>query len=296
MLVSLGTLILFVLIEYFVAADPIIPLAVLQNRGALLSCCSQLGFMTARWTVLFYAPITALAVFGFSPGASGGMLIPTNLGFGVGGMLVGWLHVKRIGSFWSACLVSVALFGLSLFVLSLTSNPSTPTWVYVIAVFCNGLATGATLNYTLAHMLHLTLADTHYVATSLLGTFRGFAGSFGSAIGGGIFSRTLRHGLETGFKSVDGTDHLGRERLELIKKLIGSPATVHNGGLSEIDSQVAVQGYVAAIKMLFQAALTLAAFVLLIQASTGWKGPNDKKEDLEEVREAVLEHDAELEA
>lgn len=41
---SLGALVIFVLIEKYVAADPIVPLTVLQNRGALLSCFSQLGF------------------------------------------------------------------------------------------------------------------------------------------------------------------------------------------------------------------------------------------------------------
>lgn len=40
---SLGALILFVVIEKYVARDPIIPLTVLQNRGALLSCIAQLG-------------------------------------------------------------------------------------------------------------------------------------------------------------------------------------------------------------------------------------------------------------
>jgi hypothetical protein len=95
---------------------------------------------------LFYAPITALAVFGFSPGASGSMLIPTNLGFGAGGLIVGWLHVKRAGSFWLPSLVSMALFGVTLFMLSFASNPSVPTWVYVAILFANGLCTGATLN------------------------------------------------------------------------------------------------------------------------------------------------------
>ncbi|KAI0134611.1 major facilitator superfamily domain-containing protein [Xylariales sp. AK1849] len=296
MVVSLGTLIVFVLVEFFVATDPIIPIAVLRNRGALLSCFSQLGFMAARWAVLFYAPITALAVFGFSPGASGSMLIPTNLGFGTGGLLVGWLHVKRTGSFWSACLVSIILFGLSLFMLSLVSSPSIPTWIYIIVLFCNGLSTGAALNYTLAHMLHLTHSETHYISTSLLGTFRGFAGSFSSAIGGGIFFRTLRDSLEKGFKTVDNTEELSSERLQLIKELIGSPALVYNGGLGGIDQQVALQGYVGGLKVLFQAAVVLTAIVFLVQAATGWNGPQDVKEDLEEVRSAIAEHDRELEA
>ncbi|KAH8196866.1 hypothetical protein TruAng_008979 [Truncatella angustata] len=293
--ISAGMLIAFVLVEYFVAADPIIPIVVLQSRGALLSCLSQLGFMAARWTILFYAPITALAVFGFSPATSGSMLIPTNIGFGVGGLIVGWLHVKRAGSFWLPCLVSLVLFGLSLFALSFTSCPSVPTWVFVGTIFVNGLCTGAALNYTLAHMLHLTPSNTHYIATSLLGTFRGFAGSFGSAIGGGIFARTLRDGLERGFKTLDNTEHLSFDRQQLIKRLLGSPALVHGGGLGTIEQQVAVQGYVAGIKVLFQSAVILAAIVFFLQAATGWKGPTDQEDNEENVREDLAEADPEYE-
>ncbi|KAK8116191.1 major facilitator superfamily transporter [Apiospora sp. TS-2023a] len=228
--ISAGTLVLFVLIEYFVASDPIIPISVLQNRGALLSCLSQLGFMTARWTILFYAPITALAIFGLSPGASGSMLIPTNLGFGLGGILIGWVHIRRAGSFYVACLVCVALFAVTMFALSLSSNPAIRGGLYVALLFGNGVFTGATVNYTLAHLLHLTSPDTHYVATSLLGTFRGFAGSFGSAIGGGIFIRTLRGSLDAGFRAVDGGAPLSPERAQLVKRLVGSPALVYGGG------------------------------------------------------------------
>ncbi|OTA91000.1 hypothetical protein M434DRAFT_397562 [Hypoxylon sp. CO27-5] len=281
LVVSLVTLVIFVLIEYFVAADPIIPITVIQNRGALLSCISQLGFMAARWTVLFYAPITALAVRGFTPATSGSILIPTNIGFGSGGLLVGWLHVRRTGSFWLSCIVSFALFAASLFWLSLTSTPDVPIALYIGIVFLNGLFTGAALNYTLAHLLHLTLPETHYVATSLLGTFRGFAGSFGSAIGGGIFARTLRESLERGFKEIDGLGGSGQGRDELIRKLIGSPALVYNGGLGAEEQQVAVQGYVDAIRVLFQAAVVLSIFVLVIQAASGWRGPLDKAKDQE---------------
>ncbi|KAI1762147.1 MFS general substrate transporter [Hypoxylon sp. FL1150] len=275
LLVSLATLVIFVLIEYYVATDPIIPIAVMQNRGALLSCLSQLGFMAARWTVLFYAPITALAVRGFTPATSGSILIPTNLGFGSGGLLVGWLHVRRTGSFWSSCVVSFALFAASLFALSLASTPDIPIALYVAVVFVNGLFTGAALNYTLAHLLHLAPPDTHYVATSLLGTFRGFAGSFGSAIGGGIFARTLRGSLEEGFGGP-------RARPELVRKLVGSPALVYGGGLDAQEQEVAVRGYVDALRILFQAAVVLSVIVLVVQAATGWRGPDDIVKDQEE--------------
>ncbi|KAI1633472.1 major facilitator superfamily domain-containing protein [Biscogniauxia mediterranea] len=278
---SLGTLVLFVLVEKFVAAEPIVPLAVLQNRGALLSCLAQLGFMAARWTVLFYTPIAALAVRGFAPAVSGSILIPTNFGFGLGVLLVGWLHVRHAGSFWGPSLICFGLFAISLLALSLASSPDFPFALYVLLVFANGLFTGGALNYTLAHVLHLTPPDTHYVATSLLGTFRGFAGSFGSAIGGGIFARTLRAALEDGLRAIDGDGdgELGPAREELVRKLIGSPALVYDGGLAPDEHDVAVRGYVAALKTLFQAAVALTLVVSVLQAATGWELPVGEERD-----------------
>lgn len=96
-LLVLGT---FILIELYVAADPIIPVTVLKSRGALLSCIAQLGIMAARWMVLFYTPAYAIAIRGWSPASAGSILIPTNAGFALGGVLAGWLHIKRAGSFW----------------------------------------------------------------------------------------------------------------------------------------------------------------------------------------------------
>lgn len=93
-------LITFILIELYFASDPVIPITVLKSRGALLSCVAQLGIMAARWMVLFYAPAYAIAVRGWSPASAGSILIPTNLGFAIGGIFAGWLHIKRAGSFW----------------------------------------------------------------------------------------------------------------------------------------------------------------------------------------------------
>ena len=281
--------------EYFVASDPLIPLKVLSSRGVLLSCVAQLGLMAARWTVLFYAPIFVLAVRGLSPAIAGSVLIPTNAGFGSGGLIVGWLHVRRAGSFWLPCIVSICLFGVALFGLSFTSNASTPAWLYVVTVFLNGFCTGAALNYTLAHLLHLSTPETHFIATSLLATFRGFAGSFGTAIGGGIFIRTLRDSLIKGFEALDGRDDLSPGRSILISRLIGSPALVFNGDLNTAEKVVAIQGYEAALKVLYQTAVGLVVVVIFIQAGTGRSAPT-AEEDEDEFREEIAEHDGRGEA
>lgn len=299
MLLSVIPLVLFVVNEYKVATDPLIPVSILQSRGVLFSCLSQLGLMAARWSVLFYAPIFVLAVRGLSPALAGSVLIPTNLGFGVGSLLAGWLHIKRTGSFWLACLVSIALFGVALFGLSLTSNAAAPAWLYVLLVFANGVCTGAALNYTLAHILHVAVPGTHYIATGLWTTFRGFAGSFGTSIGGGIFARRLREDLAVGFGRLDdSTGDLSPDRVNLIKRLVGSPNLVFGGTLSDAERAVAVHGYEASLKNLYTYAVILTVVVVFLQAATGWAAPADQADQQEEtpLEEEFAEHDERMEA
>lgn len=93
-------IIIFVLNEIYAASTPIIPISVLSSRGALLTCFAQLGFMASRWTILFYTPVYAIAVRGWSPPSAGSILIPTNLGFAIGTVVAGALHIRRGGSFY----------------------------------------------------------------------------------------------------------------------------------------------------------------------------------------------------
>jgi MFS family permease len=290
---------MFLTAESF-ARDPIIPIPVLRSRGVLLSCLSQLGFMASRWTVLFYAPIFVLAVRGLPPAVAGAILLPTNLGFGLGSVVVGALHIRRAGSFWLPAWVSLLLFSTTLFTLAFVSNAAAPPALYIAIVFLNGLCTGAALNYTLSHLLHVSSPDTHYIVTSLLSTFRGFAGSFGTAIGGGIFSRTLRDVLTEGFKRLDGGGDggLDRARQKLITVLIGSPAAVYQDGvLNAAERLVAVQGYERALEVLYKSAAAACVLVVVLQVCTGWTAPPGEREDDEgEIEEAVAEHDGTMEA
>jgi predicted MFS family arabinose efflux permease len=295
MVLSAVPLALFVLVEYKGASDPLIPVRVLQSRGVLFSCLAQLGLMAARWTVLYYAPIFVLAVRGLGPTVAGSVLIPTNLGFGVGGVVVGWLHIRRSGAFWLPCVLSILLFGVALFGLSLTSNARSPAWLYVLVIFLNGFCTGAAMNYTLAHVLHLSTPDTHFIATSLLATFRGFAGSFGTAIGGGVFTRSLRAHLTAGFAKLDGTPDLSPRRVALIRRLLGSPDFVFNGWLSPAEREVAVKGYESAFSVMYACGAALVVLVLLLQAGTGWTTPADHEGE-DEIREEIEEHDGRMEA
>lgn len=275
-ILSAIVLVTFVLNEVYLAHDPIIPITLLKSRGLLLTCLGTVGYMMARWSVLFYTPTYAIAVRQWAPGIAGSILIPTNGGFAIGGLLVGWFHIRRQGAFYLPSIVVYALFPCTLVLLAFISTQHSSPWLYVLIVFFNGFVTGAALNYTLAHLLHITPKSTHYVATSLIATFRGFAGSFGSAVGGGIFSRLLRKSLEDGFVE---NNMPGKENL--VRRLLGSPALV--GQLEGVERTVAIKGYEDGLKGLFLAAAGLAALMVLVQAGTGWKGAQEEKVLMEEV-------------
>ncbi|GME36490.1 Major facilitator superfamily [Neofusicoccum parvum] len=260
---------IFLITELRFARDPIIPITLLKSRGTLFTCLATLGFMMSRWSVLFYTPVYALGVRLWSPAAAGSILIPTNLGFGSGGLLAGFLHIRRAGSFYLPTLIAMSLFPVTLLALGLASRAATPAPLYVVLTFLNGLTTGAAINYALVHALHLTPPATHFVLTSLVATFRGFAGSFGSAIGGGVFARLLADSLARGFRA---RGQPGKE--ELIRRLLGSPALVAQ--LDGVDRAVAISGYEDALRGLFLAAVVLGVVALAVQAGTGWRGYQDE--------------------
>ena len=224
----------------------------------------------ARWTILFYTPMYALAVRNWAPAVAGSILIPTNAGFATGGLLAGVFHIKRTGSFYMHSVVSMALFPVTLAVLAMISTPHSPWSGYVLIVFLNGCITGAAMNYALVHLLHLTHADVHPIVISLLATFRGFAGSFGSAIGGGLFGRVLHKSLQDGFTHA-GLKHRG----DLTRRLLGSPALV--GKLEGMEKVVAVGAYQDAFKALFLSAVALSVVTAIVQACTGWKEPAERE-------------------
>ncbi|KAF9729067.1 MFS multidrug transporter [Paraphaeosphaeria minitans] len=280
----------FVLNEIYGAKDPVIPIMVLRSRGTLLICFATVGIMMARWVVLFYTVVYAIAVRGWAPAVAGTLLIPTNAGFAAGGLLAGIFHIRRNGSFYMHTLVANMLFPATLIVLAFISTPHSSPALYVLMVFCNGALAGAGLNYTLVHLLHLTLPEVHPIVLSLLATFRGFSGSFGSAIGGGIFERVLRTSLVEGFSRAGVEDGTG-----LIRRLLGSPALVAT--LEGQRKEIAVNAYREGIKTLFLCGTGLAVLMTLVQAGSGWKAPMGRvaaseDEDVEEEEEEALEEGA----
>lgn len=271
-ILSFASLVLFVLVEANWAKQPIVPVSVLKSRGNILTGVATIGVMTARWGVLFYTPTYVLTLRGWSQASAGLTLVPTNLGFGLGGLLAGWLHIRRAGSFYAACLVTFVLFALSMFAVSWISTPSSNIYVYIAVLFFNGFLVGALLNYSLAHVLHLTAPATHIIVIPLNAMFRSLSGSFGSSISGGLFLRTLATTLSDEFARRGVTGKEG-----LIRQLIGTPILVQR--LTGVEREVALIGYETGLKTVYLAGGCLAVVMLVVQAGVGWTAPDVGKDE-----------------
>jgi len=181
--------------------------------------------------------------------------------------------VSKSNSPFSSCLILFILFAMATVALAFLSTPTSSAVLYLSATFLDGLFAGSLMNYTLSHVLHLTKPEVHYIVSSLVAMSRGFAGSFGSAIGGGFFARILKGSLETGF-----SQHGLPPRPDLVRTLLGSPATVMQ--LTGLERLVAIQSYEHATRMLFLAGSALALAATVFQAGTGWRsGADDKRQD-----------------
>lgn len=277
---SIGGFVLFVFVEAKWAAEPIVPPTIMRSRANMLSGIATVGVMTARWGVLFYTPVFGIAVRGFTLIQAGALLIPTNVGFATGGLLAGYFHIRRTGSFYMPTLTSFAAFAIVQFGLSEVVNIESPLWLFCLSLFLNGFAAGALLNYSLAHLLHLTPTSEHIIVIPFNATFRSFSGSFGSAICGGYFLRTLSSNLYEGFKS-NGMPHKG----ELIRQLVGIPQLVQD--LVGDEKRIAIEAYESALRSTFFGGVGLAIVMLVIQAGVGWTSPEDDAAGPDEIRRIV---------
>jgi predicted MFS family arabinose efflux permease len=270
-LVSLFTLLAFLIVESkntkFSAEQPILPLTILLSLPVLLTCLSTLFAMISRWSILFYTPVYALSVRSFPPAKAGLILLPTNGGFALGNLLLGYFHVRRPGSFYASCLVVYALFALSVFAIAMVTTRDVGMGWYFAVAGINGFMIGASMIYTLTHVLHRTPKESHFIVSSLIAMFRSLSASFGSAIGGGIFLRILNKALKEGFEE-RGVQWEGKK--ELIRRLLGSPALVAK--LVGVEREVAIGGYVVALRTLFMTSAVLAAVAVVVQGGTGWRG------------------------
>jgi EmrB/QacA subfamily drug resistance transporter len=185
---SLVIFIIFIIIEWKFAYEPILPGRIF-NRDIILVNAAQFFAGAIRLVMVFYFPIYFQNVKGLTPSQSGYQLIPFILSISIFSVVSGYLAqlVRSIrGVMWFGSVIS--LIGVCLFAF-LPKIESTPVEMVVVVV--NGMGLGLYLQLiTLTCQVSVPQEDVA-ISTGFSGFSTNIGGVIGIAVIGSVFDNTL---------------------------------------------------------------------------------------------------------
>ncbi|KAJ5570101.1 uncharacterized protein N7459_009531 [Penicillium hispanicum] len=215
---------LFVLVEIYVAAEPVMPGYILFDRN-FLALYSSNFFGWAGWlSVLFYLPLYFQTVDGVSATVAGLRLLPSILASVSGSLLSGFI-IKWTGRYYRLTVTAYALLAMGCSLLFLFSSGVVKGSVTIpimigmaMAAFGNGLGVTATLIGLISH----TTEENQAVVTACSYLFRSLGSVIGLSLSSTVIQQALRgrlrHEIPNGrdvSKIVNGV----RQSLDFIKNL-----------------------------------------------------------------------------
>lgn len=195
---------LFLLVEGWVATEPIIPLSVLQHKEVLLSSLIMMCQIGAQVGLMFAVPLYFQVTAGASSTVAGVHLFPAVFGNAIGGLISGAI-IKKTGQYKSLTLGATGVASLAYMLLIFRWHGKT-NWLESLYIFPGGFGTGVASS-TLFISIHAALdptfsaiaASTLYLASSI-GMLGGMAGV------SAVLQQSLKANLEQRLTQIGLTD------------------------------------------------------------------------------------------
>ncbi|KAI0344962.1 MFS general substrate transporter [Trametopsis cervina] len=208
--ISIFFAITFVLVELYIAPEPVLAPFLLQQKIPVLVGTSNFLVATCNFTVMYNFPTWFQTVKLTSASEAGAHLIPNGVSISLGSLFAGWI-MHRTGKYKMLNLI----FGLFPFVaavlLSLMREDSSP-WVLWFSIlplgFGNAVVLQTMLIALLAHIPQSALA----VGTGFAQLFRGLGQVGGVAISAALFQSILNVELHKRIHGPDAESTISRIR------------------------------------------------------------------------------------
>ncbi|MCJ1262596.1 hypothetical protein MMC22_002466 [Lobaria immixta] len=190
--------IIFLLVEAYVAQEPIFPLRLLIHRDVVtaylitgLQSCAQFGVM---YTVPLYFQVTART----SVTAAGTHLVPAVCGNAIGGLISG-IYIKRTASYKSLTIFGLAAASIGYLLLILTWRGHTNIWesLYIAP---GGFGTGIAMSTTFILLAAGVEESQMAIASTGLYQSANVGGLTGASLASSVLQGSLRKGLEKGLE------------------------------------------------------------------------------------------------
>lgn len=185
---------LFILVELYVAREPTLPMSLFKHRTIVASSLTNLFMTMSVYAVLFYAPLTLTALYGYTATQVGQRLVANFLGVSLGSVGAG-IYMRRTGKyFWLGVSSPILYFiGVSVLVFHIAWFANVPLQ-YMCLLFA-GTGYAAMLTVTLLALIAAVPHEFQAVTTSIQYTFRGVGSTLGVSVASSIFQNTLRNNL-----------------------------------------------------------------------------------------------------
>jgi EmrB/QacA subfamily drug resistance transporter len=249
-----AVLLLFILVEVFVASDPLIPPRLFKVRNVSLVCLYSFLVGMTMFTLIFYIPIYFQISKGSSAMQSGlemlPLLISTIVFSIVSGILITRTGMYRIFVVLGAAFVAVGCGLMSTW--NLKSNRGHEIGYMTIAGAGLGFTLQAAVIAAQAAIRHRDLA----VTTSLVGFARTIGGVIGVAVCSALFNNRAATVLARNLAGIEGITPQVLEALRRDPKfLVKLPAALH---------PLVLDAYVQALNLIFLIGVPLAGAAFLL--------------------------------
>lgn len=179
---------IFIYVEKYYAAEPIIPLHLMLDRTVFAACMTNwFGSMT-YFSILFYGPIY-FQVKGLSATQAGLRLVPNSVGVLFGSITTG-LIMRRTGRYYYLSICIQTLLVVSLTIAS-TFSLSSGVWKSGISFLLSGMGYSGMLTVTLLALISAVDQQFQSLVTSASYAFRSTGSTIGITIASVVFQNIL---------------------------------------------------------------------------------------------------------
>ncbi|KAJ6630345.1 vacuolar amino acid permease [Mycena sp. CBHHK59/15] len=250
---SLAFATLFLLVEIFVAAEPVLPPFMLSRKVPILVGLSNALVAVSNLSVSYYFPMWFQTVMLSSASSAGLHLLPNSVAISSGSFFAGWM-MRKNGKYKTLGLVCGCLPLLGTVLLALMREDSSPAhkWLSIVPL---GFGNGVVLQ-TMYIALVANLPEAHMaVGTGFAQLLRGLGQVGGLAVASAVFQSRLDKELRNRIHTPDAE--------ELITRIRRSARLLER--LTPELQRVARDAYAASLKAVFILAVSASLLAYLLR-------------------------------
>merc|ERR1711939_64362 len=247
-------LVVFLLVEKYVAREPLLPLRVLFNRTPLFVSLTNWFITMSQFGIIYQVPLYFNAVEQTTSSYAGLHLIPNAVFASTASLLAG-IYMSRTGKYKNLLVLSGLCGVLGPLLMVFWNYKSTSSAVYWLSMIPGGIGYGAILTCTLIALIAAVEPKDMAAATSVSYLFRATGSLLGIAGSTSVLQMSLKANLSRVFQ--------GKHAHKIIDRIRTNVDYIHE--LKAADRAAAIQAYYASMHnvFIFMLIAAAAAFIAL---------------------------------